>query len=190
MRATGSAMLPLVVLGMLAGFTFWLEQSTQDEGGGNHAKLRHDPDFWVENFTLRRFDNEGDIQHLLTAKRMEHFPDDESTEVASPYLAYFKGRKSIATARTAWLDKEGKHVRLNDEVRVVRPGIDGGPDTIVTTSVLNVVPDDEYAQTDAPVTLTQGQTVLHGVGLEVSNKTQVAVLSGPVQGTIMQRKDK
>lgn len=188
MRATGSTLLPLVVLGMLGGFTFWLEQSSQDEGGG-HSNLRHDPDFWVERFTLRRFGPDGSIQHLLTAQRMEHFPDDESTEVESPYLAYFKGRKTVATARTAWLDKEGKHVRLNDDVRVVRPGIDGGPDTIVTTSVLNIVPDDEYAQTDAPVTLSQGRTVVHGVGIEVSNKTQVAVLSGPVRGTI-ERKGK
>jgi lipopolysaccharide export system protein LptC len=189
MRATGSALLPLVVLGMLAGFSFWLEQSTQGEDTGGRSKLRHDPDFWVDQFTLRRFGIDGSIQHLLTAKRMEHFPDDESTEIASPHLAYFRGRKTVATARTAWLDKEGKHVRLNDDVRIVRPGIDGGPDTVITTSVLNIVPDDEYAQTDAPVTLNQGRTVIHGVGLEVSNKTQIAVLSGPVQGTI-QRKDK
>jgi lipopolysaccharide export system protein LptC len=107
----------------------------------------------------------------------------------SPYLAYFHGRKSIATATTAWLDKEGKHVRLSGDVRVIRPGIDGGSDTILTTSVLNVVPDDESAQTDAAVTLTQAHTVIHGVGMAVSNKSQIAVLSGPVRGTIY-RKDK
>jgi lipopolysaccharide export system protein LptC len=187
MRATGSALLPLVVLGMLAGFTFWLEQSTQGDDSGNRPKLRHDPDYWVDQFTVRRFDTDGGIRHLLTAKRMEHFPDDDSTEVSSPYLAYFKDRKTVATANTAWLDKEGKHVRLNDNVRVVRPGLAGDPDLIITTSVLNIVPDDEYAQTDAPVTLTQGQTILHGVGFEVSNKTQIAVLSGPVQGTIQRK---
>jgi lipopolysaccharide export system protein LptC len=184
MRATGSALLPLVVLGMLAGFTFWLEQTSQDEGNGNRAKLRHDPDFWVDQFTVRRFDTHGAIQHILSAKRMEHFPDDDSTEVASPYLAYFNDRKTVVTAKTAWLDKEAQHVRLNDDVRIVRPGIDGDPDTVITTSVLNIVPDDEYAHTEKPVTLTQGQTVIHGVGVEVSNKTRVTVLSGPVQGTI------
>jgi lipopolysaccharide export system protein LptC len=178
-----------VVLGMLGGFTFWLDQTTQGDDGGNTAKLRHDPDYWVEQFTVRRFGTDGTIQHLLTAKRMEHFPDDDSTEVMSPYLAYFHGRKSIATATTAWLDKEGKHVRLSGDVRVIRPGIDGGSDTILTTSVLNVVPDDESAQTDAAVTLTQAHTVIHGVGMAVSNKSQIAVLSGPVRGTIY-RKDK
>ena len=185
MRATGSALLPLVVLGLLAGFTFWLEQATQGEDTGGRSRLRHDPDFWVDKFTLRRFEPDGSIQHILTAKRMEHFPDDESTEIDAPYLAYFHGRKTIATAKSAWLDKAAKHIRLIDDVRIVRPGIGGGPDTIVTTSILNIIPDDEYAQTDAPITLTQGQTVLHGIGMEVSNKTQVAVLSGPVTGTIL-----
>ncbi len=187
MRATGSALLPLGTLALLAGFTFWLEQASQDDTRDNRAKMRHDPDYWVEQFTVRRFDVTGALQHFLTAKRMEHFPDDETTVVTFPYLAYLQNRQTIATANSGWLDKEGKHVTLIDNVRVVRPGIQDGPETVITTSILHVVPDDEYAHTDAPVTLVQGRTEVHGVGMEVSNKSHRAVVNGPVRGTIIRK---
>lgn len=186
MRLSGSsALFPLLVLGMLAAFSFWLERTTRSEGGGPDPNLRHDPDFWVEEFTLRRYNLDGSIQHTLKASRMTHFADDESTEVTEPRVAYFRNEATTTlTARRAWLDKEGKHVRLRDEVHVVRTEPQG-TSTVIDTTLLNVTPDDEYAQTDAPVTITQGRSVVHGKGgMEVNNKTQVTILNGPVTGTI------
>ncbi|MBI4998544.1 MAG: LPS export ABC transporter periplasmic protein LptC [Rhodocyclales bacterium] len=186
MRLPGSsALFPLLVLAMLAAFTFWLERATRGDGNGPNPNLRHDPDYWVDELVLRRYNLDGSIQHTLNASRMTHFPDDDSTEVREPRVAYFRdGATTTLTARLAWLDKDGKHVRLQDEVRVVRAEPPGNP-TIIDTSLLNVTPDAEYAQTDAPVTITQGRSVMHGTGgLEVNNKTRVAVLNGPVSGTI------
>jgi lipopolysaccharide export system protein LptC len=186
MRLPGSsALFPLLVLAMLAAFTFWLERATRGDGGGPNPNLRHDPDFWVDEFILRRYDVDGSIQHTLKAARMTHFPDDDSTEVDEPRVAYFRdGVTTTLTARLAWLDKEGKHVRLQDEVRVIRTEPQGTA-MIVDTRLLNVVPDDEYAQTDAPVTIIQGRSVVRGSGgLEINNKTRMAVLNGPVTGTI------
>jgi lipopolysaccharide export system protein LptC len=186
MRLPGSAALfPLLVLAMLAAFTIWLERATRGEGNGPNPNLRHDPDFWVDEFILRRYDLDGSIQHTLQATRMTHFPDDDSTEVDEPRVAYFRDRTTTTlTARLAWLDKDGQHVRLQDDVRVIRTDPDGTA-TIIDTNLLNVTPDDEYAQTDAPVTITQGRSVMHGAGgLEVNNKTRIVVLNGPVTGTI------
>ena len=115
---------------------------------------------------------------------MLHFPDDDSSEVLAPYLVYHRTPPTVVTAKTAWLDKDGKHVRLQDDVHVIKSGGDDKPDTVVTTSVLNVVPDDEYAQTDSPVVVTQGQTVINGTGAIVDNKAQVTVLKGRVSGII------
>jgi lipopolysaccharide export system protein LptC len=187
MRLPGSsALFPLLVLAMLAAFTFWLERASRGESNGPNPNLRHDPDFWVDEFILRRYNLDGSIQHTLKAERMNHFPDDDSTEVTEPRVAYFRdGQATTLTARLAWLDKEGKHVRLEDEVRVVRNDPGSMTTTVIETSVLNVTPDDEYAQTDAPVEITQGRSVIRGAGgLEVNNKTRLAVLKGPVTGTI------
>lgn len=186
MRLPGSSTLfPLLVLAMLAAFTFWLDHSYRGGDGGGKTKLRHDTDFWVDEFTLRRYNLDGSIQHTLRATRMEHFPDDETTTVTEPRVAYFRDKQiTTMTSRSAWLDKEAKHVRLQDEVRVVRTEADGNT-MLINTSVLDVTPDDEYAHTEAPVTITQGPSVVHGAGgLEVSNKTRTAVLRGPVTATI------
>jgi lipopolysaccharide export system protein LptC len=186
MRLPGSsALFPLTVLAMLAAFTFWLERTTRGEGNGPDPNIRHDPDFWVDELVLRRYNLDGSIQHTLKATRMTHFPDDDTTEVSEPRVAYFRdGMTTTLTARLAWLDKEGEHVRLQDEVRVIRTEPQGTA-TVIETALLNVTPDDEYAQTDAPVTLTQGRSVMHGKGgLEVNNKTRLVVLRGPVTGTI------
>ena len=58
MRIPGATLLPLALLAVLAALTFWLERVTQGavvDGG----KTRHDPDFFVENFSIRRFSPEG-----------------------------------------------------------------------------------------------------------------------------------
>lgn len=192
MRLPGSsALLPLAVLAMLAGFTFWLERATRGESGGPNPNLRHDADYWVDEFILRRYNEDGSIQHTLKASFMQHFPDDDTTEVTEPRIAYFRdGSATTATARQAWLDAKGQHVQLRNDVRMIRTDPQGVA-TVIDTTLLNITPDDEYAQTSAPVTITQGRSVVHGAGgLEVSNKTRLAVLNGPVTGTIHQESTK
>jgi lipopolysaccharide export system protein LptC len=184
MKAGGASLFPLLLVGFLAALTFWLEQASHMDDPDRHAKERHDPDFFAEKFRVRRFDEEGNLLNTLIAEKMLHFPDDESTDVIAPYLVYHREPPTVVTAKTAWLDKDGKHVRLNDDVRVVRSGGTDAPDMVITTSILYAVPDDEYAHTEAPVVITQGQTVINGIGATVDNKAQVSVLSGPVRGII------
>lgn len=183
---TPSSLLPLAVLTMLAGFTFWLEHASRDDGAGSRSKLRHDADYWAESFTVRRFGTDGSPRHLLTAQRMEHFPDDDSTEITAPRLVFERAeRKTVVTARMAKLDAKGEHVRLIDDVLLVRQDDKEDGDTVIGTTLLHVIPDDERAYTSVPVTIAKGQSTIHGAGgLEVDNKTQVAVISGPVTGSI------
>lgn len=184
MRASGASLFPLVLLALLAALTFWLERATQSDDPNRSGKERHDPDFFAERFTVHRYDADGRLQHTLVADKMLHYPDDDSTDAVSPRLTYHRARPTVVTSRTAWLDKDGKHVRLDDDVRIVRAGGERQPETVITTSVLYVTPDDEFAYTRAPVTITQGRSVVNGVGLEADNKIQTAVLFGRVHGTI------
>lgn len=186
MRArSGSALLPLAVLAALAGFTFWMERTSQETETAPRGKDRHDPDFWITNLTLHRYDADGLIKNTLNAKRLEHYADDESSRAFQASMEMFGDRKSTATADTAWLDKEVKNVLLEGNVRIVRPGLRKEPETVITTEVLHVARDDDYAYTKSPITITQGRTIIHGAGgAELNNKTQIAVISGPVRGII------
>lgn len=180
---SGAALFPIALLGLLAGLTFWLDQATQ-ERPARDGKHRHDPDYMVERFHVRRFDTDGKLQHSLVAQKMLHFPDDDSTEVTAPRLTYHRTPPTLVSSDTAWLDADGKHVRLDGNVQVVRKGLDNRPETRIATETLFIVPDDETASTSSPVTITQGRSVIKGTGLEANNKTQTAVLLGRVHGII------
>lgn len=179
-----TGLFPVVLMALLAGLTFWLDRATQPQDESRSGKHRHDPDFIVDNFQVRRFAADGTLQHTLVAKKMLHYADDESTEVAAPRLTYHRTPLLTITANTAWLDKDGKHVRLDGDVNIVRDAVGGKPPTAMATSVLHAVPDDEFAHTDAPVKITQGLTVLNGTGMESNNKTQISVLFGRAKGII------
>ena len=183
MKRSGEALFPIALMALLAAATFWLDRATQVEEGRD-GKKRHDPDYIVDNFYVRRFDVDGALQHSLRAQKMLHYPDDDSTEVIAPNLTYHSTPPRFVSARTAWLDKDGKHARLDGNVRVIGEGEGERPRTEIATSVLYVQPEDEFAHTDAPVTISQGLTTISGTGMETSNKTRVSVLFGRVKGTI------
>jgi len=185
MRLSGTRLLPLVLLTLLAALTFWLDQTTHVSEQRSDGKERHDPDFIVDRFTVRRYDIDGHLQHLLTAQKMLHYTDDDSTEVSSPALSYFSGgRRTNVTSLRAWLGPEGKVLRLSDEVRVVQEATATEPATVLTTSEMLVYPDEEIARSSAPVTITQGSSVINGTGIEADNKLRLYKLQGRAQALI------
>jgi lipopolysaccharide export system protein LptC len=75
-------------------------------------------------------------------------------------------------------------------VRIVRSGTGGQPDTVLTTTLLDVWPDAETARTDAPVTIAQGPTRISGGGLSADNKTSTYVLEAPVRGVFFRKENR
>jgi lipopolysaccharide export system protein LptC len=182
-----TTLFPLLLVGLLAGMTYWLELASRPPAVANDGKSRHDPDYIVETFEVRRYGPEGNLQHTLRAAQMRHYPDDDSTVVLSPDLTYHNIPPTFIRANEARLDSKGKHVQLIDAVRVARSGANGRAETVLTTAKLDTYPDDEIATSDQPVTITQGKTVVTGSGLKANNKTSMYVLEGPVHGIFHRR---
>lgn len=177
-----ATLFPLLLAGLLAGMTYWLDITSRPPAGARDGKSRHDPDYLVERFTVQRFGPEGNLQHTLRAMSMRHYPDDDSTIVVGPDLTWHRTPVTRITAREAQLDSEGKHVQLIDDVRIVRTGIQEKSDTVLTTTRLDIWPDDEIASNTVPVTITQERSRIDGSRLNANNKTATYVLSGPVDG--------
>lgn len=176
------SLFPLLLLGLLAGMTYWLELTSRDSGSGRDGRLRHDPDYLVEDFVIRRYGPDGNLQHTLHAALMKHFPDDDSTVVSKPSLIYHRQPPTHVSAREALIDGKGEHIQLREEVRVTRAGLAGKADTVLLTSRLDAYPEEEFARNDEPVTITQGLSQVTGSGMQANNKTGVYVLEGPVHG--------
>jgi lipopolysaccharide export system protein LptC len=184
-----ATLFPLLLLGMLAGLTYWLDLASRAPTGTDDGKSRHDPDYIVTQFLAKRFDTEGNLQHTLTAEELRHYPDDDSSEITLPHLIYHRAPVTTISARTAQISSKGEHVQLIDEVRIVRSGSADKPDGVLTTARLDTWPDAEIAKSSHPVTMTQGPSSIRGSGFSIDNTLSYFVLEGPVNG-IFFRKDK
>ena len=189
MQRFGQGLFPIAILTLLVGLTFWLQSATELKSTGSDSLLRHDPDFFVENFKLRRFAPTGELHNTLVAEKMVHYPDDETTVVYEPRMTFLKGpRPTRLDARQGLVAPDAREVELVDDVRAVREANRTDPEIVFTSSRLTVFPDDESVRTSAPVTMVQGASVIRGVGLEADGKTQIYQLLSQVNSTIEKKR--
>jgi lipopolysaccharide export system protein LptC len=178
---SGFLLLLTILLGALL---FWLNQSprapspSQDDGSHRAA-----PDYMIENFSAIRMDRDGVSRHLLSAKRMLHYPDDDSTDLEHPrFIDTEPGKPAMQVdADQAKMTANGEDIYLTGNVRILRSAGKGRGETAMTTSFLHLLPDDGIAKTDRPVVITEANAVINAVGMEVSNRTQVTRLLSKVR---------
>jgi lipopolysaccharide export system protein LptC len=177
---------PVLLMLALAGVTYWLDIIVNEGGGVHEHPAGSDPDFIVDNFKVTRMNATGNADYVLTAKRMEHVRDENQTRVTLPELIHYAPDKppvQLAAARGV-VTGNGDITEFYDNVVVRREGINGDPPLILKTKYLKVLPDKALANTDEPVEITEGESVLTGVGMDVDNNTRVFHLHDQVRGSI------
>jgi lipopolysaccharide export system protein LptC len=171
---------PLILIGLLAALTFWLDQKVQSPARLPDGSSRHDPDFIIEGFAAVKMNPDGSRRYALTAKRMVHYPDDDSTDLELPKLVYFDYQRAPVTVRsdTARTTQGGEDVFFEGDVQVLRSAYDINPELGIFTSYLHVIPDQDLAKTDRLVRMVEGKSTASAVGLEFDNRTrQIRLLS-------------
>lgn len=174
----------LLLATLLAALLFWLNQSAQApspvQADGSRGAA---PDYMIENFSMVRMDRDGGARHLLSAKRMLHYPDDDTTDLEQPRFINTEPGKPVmrVDADQAKMTANGEDIYLTGNVKVLRGGGKGQRETVMTTSFLHLLPDDGIAKTDRPVVITEANAVIKAVGMEVSNRTQVTQLLSQVR---------
>lgn len=181
---------PLLLMLALAAGSLWLERAVQAPERDNSAKLRHDPDFIGEDFGITKIGATGKPEYILSAARMLHYPDDESTEVVAPRLVQRHDRAPpiVIRADRGTIAKSGAEATFHGNVVMVREAGPGNNELRAQTEYLQIVPDRDLARTDQAVVITEGRSRLAGVGMEFNNKTRQFVLQSQVRGTFDARK--
>jgi lipopolysaccharide export system protein LptC len=184
-----TAAFPLLLVALLAAMSFWLERAVQGPPPPRDGSNRHDPDYIVEHFVVTQMGPNGIPVHHLEAKRMLHYPDDDTTHLEHPLLQRFEdGRLALRiTAIRALASSEGKTVDFHEDVKAVRMAVGKHSELTMTTEHLHVVPDDDFARTDQPVRIVDANTQVTAVGLELDNKAKTLKLLSNVRGTYDQR---
>jgi len=179
-----TAWFPVVLLAAVAAVTVWLDRQVQPPERARDGKARHDPDYVVENFSATRIGADGVPRYTLSARRMVHYPDDDSTYLDAPKLVSHSnaGTTMTATSKNAMLSSNGENAYLTDDVRLVRSAYADKSELTVRTSYLHIIPDDDIAKTDKPVQIYDANTLITSVGLEFNNRTRILKLLSNVRG--------
>lgn len=175
---------PLVVLVLLAAITLWIDRTVQAPVYKANGSKRHDPDYIVNNFVTTKADVKGDIQYVLAAAEMKHYPDDDSTHLERPRLTQYASGKPYTQieSQQGLVSSKGDIVQFIGNVKVVRQATADKGEMTMRTQYLKVVPDTEVATTDRPVTITEGpKSVVHAVGMVYDKKKRTIQLLNKVR---------
>jgi lipopolysaccharide export system protein LptC len=179
------AYVPVLMLAGLALLTYWLDQRVQPGSrarGGGSARA---PDYIVDEFTATRMNLDGTPRYAVSAKRMLHYPDDNSALLERPELSHFDAKRApvIIRADEGSLSANGEEAVFSGNVLVRRHAFADNPEMTLSTSRLEVIPNRDLAKTDREVRLTSGNSTLTSVGLELNNATRTVKLLSKVRGS-------
>ena len=178
MMVRPSSWLPLGVLAMLVALTWWLNQLVQPEGDRGDAKKRHDPDLIVEKFSARKFGVDGRTLYTLAARKMVHYPDDDSAQLEKLGFEAYEPRQPRVTiaSDSGRLLEGGDKVWFEGNVVLVRDADEKYEASRLTTDRLLVLPDTGVARTTGPVLLENPAARVEAAGLELNNQTRILKL--------------
>ena len=116
---------------LLAIGSWWLTRTVTVPDKVFDGKLRHDPDYTIENFSVTVMGERGQRRYTLSAVHLIHYGDDGSSDLEQPYLIqYREGSAPIHTrADKGWMPKDAGEILLEGNAVSARgsaPGNAGG----------------------------------------------------------------
>ena len=182
MRLSTTRLFPLALMTSLALLTFWLERTVHEDERPPQLR-RHDPDYVVSNFTTTTYNRDGAAESVLSAEKMLHFPDDDSTELFSPRVLHAKTDEPRYTVRAerGALSRDGDEIFLYQDVVLVREADTERPEARMTTDFLHILRDRSLVRTDRAVKIVEGSRSLSGRGMEYNNESRELKLANDVE---------
>ena len=168
MNGRSTIIFPLIVLGVLAFITFWIDSTVKSDAKRIDGSSRHDVDYFVENFVTTKTDLNGNLRNMLAATEMRHYPDNDTTELLRPRYTQFAENKPYTQieAQKGFVSADGESVEFKGHVLIVRQAFEGRGEMRLSTDYLKVFPKTEFASTESDVVITQApKTVIYGTGM-------------------------
>jgi lipopolysaccharide export system protein LptC len=182
MRFSTTRLFPLGLMLALALLTFYLERTVREEDSPSAAR-RHDPDYFINRFHTTTYNRDGAVESVMSAERMLHYPDDDTTELVEPRVVQTKPQQPRYSVRAerGQLSRDGDEIFLYGSVLLVRDASPERPEARMTTEFLHILRDRGLVRTDREVKIVEGVNSLFGRGMEYNNESRELVLRSDVQ---------
>ena len=185
---------PLLLMGLLTLLTFYLvEKNTPQEKSTIERVRLHEPDYTIKEGILTALNELGMTKYRVNGKKLIHYDDDASINILTPRMRLFQRDKAPVTVKadTSHLDGDLTIMDLYDNAEIFRPA-QAATDTqpaslrmLASSSYFKVFINDDIIETDRPVTLEQGMSIMNSTaGGTFNNVDQSMRLAGQVKGRI------
>jgi len=194
-----STWLPALCMGFFALGTFWLVRSAPTIlPAPSAAPVTHDPDYFMQHFSVSQFDPQGRMTSELFGVQGQHYPDIDKLAVQTPrWRAYdTQGRLIVGHSDRALSNRDGSDIELFGNAQIVReplppasqpqkaPGQPTDQRFTFSGPYLHAWPQEHRVSSDQPVQLVRGADVFTGDRFDYDDHTGVAHLQGNVHGLI------
>ena len=125
---------------VMFGLSLWLQMYfLKPKLLQNAPIVSHEPDYYIHKFTTTGRDTNG-IAYVLEAKRLAHFPDDNTALLDEPRLVQYDEDKS---ARTTFSDsglvyENGTKILLQGNVQVTQGATDKAVGSVTSTDRMTI----------------------------------------------------
>ncbi|WP_114697743.1 LPS export ABC transporter periplasmic protein LptC [Polynucleobacter necessarius] len=185
---------PLILMGALTLATFWLVQKNTPPAKSPSERARlHEPDYTIKYGALSALNEFGNTKYRILGVKITHYDDDASIDIVTPRMRLFQAEKAPVTVKsdTGHLDGDLTILDLYDNASICRPAQEATanqPATLrmlASSSYFKVLINDDMIETNRPVTLEQGMSIMHSTAGGICNNVeQSMVMSGQVKGRI------
>jgi lipopolysaccharide export system protein LptC len=187
-------LMPLILMGSLTLATFWLVQKNTPPESSMLERVRlHEPDYIIHDGALSALNELGSTKYRILGNKVTHYDDDASIDIETPRMRLFQPDKAPVTVKsnTGHLDGDLTVLELFDNASIFRPAQAATatePATLrmlASSSYFKVLINDDIIETDRPITLEQGISIMNSTeGGIFDNIQQSMTLSGQVKGRI------
>ena len=192
--------LPLLLMGLMAMTTYWLVRNTPVMDDAElEAAPRHVPDYFMRDFSVKVFGDDGKLKSEMVGTEGRHFPDTDTLEIDQPHIRILgaEGRVTTAVAARGLINADGSEAQLFDKAVVVREASITPQGVVVPRSelhsdFLHLFANTERVRSHLPVVLLRGagDRFTAQDGIDYDNLDRVTQLTGRVHGTLLPPKDK
>ncbi|MBB3143400.1 LPS export ABC transporter periplasmic protein LptC [Halomonas organivorans] len=164
----------------LGGGLALLDQRSEPPRGPVPQDEAGEPDYYLEDVHLTRFDAQGQPHQQLTTPRLVHTPVDDVTRLVTPdaRLRDDAGRLWLAVAERGRLDAGGNPLTLEGQVRLTAPE----QRWRLETERLHYDADAGHAWSDTPARLSQPPQWMRGERFDAWLDDNRARLTDNVRG--------
>jgi len=192
--------LPLLLMGLMAMGTYWLVRNSPVMGEiEQEAPPRHVPDYFMRDFSVKVFAEDGRLKSEMVGIEGRHYPDTDTLEVDQPRIRILgtEGRVTTAVAVRGLINADGSEAQLFSKAVVVREASINAqgvqtPRSEMHSDFLHLFANTEQVRSHMPVVLVRGagDRFTSQEGMDYNNLDRLMQLTGRVRGTLLPPKDK